>query len=190
VNEEWISDKTRFIWDGLRTPAARPALCARERQAAPGVLGGGLRRDRREGEELGGPERIGAIAGDLAARRGDVRAEGADDPRSARRTSIAARTGGKLDPRSAAPPISSTRPSPGIEQADAILIVGSNPRVEARCSTRASASAGAGRPADRRDRRAGRSHLPYEHLGAAPRRSELAAGRADFAKVLAGASGR
>ena len=35
VNEEWISDKTRFVWDGLRrqrldTPiCARTAACAR-----------------------------------------------------------------------------------------------------------------------------------------------------------------
>ena len=34
VNEEWISDKTRFVWDGLEVAAARPALCARVRQAA------------------------------------------------------------------------------------------------------------------------------------------------------------
>ena len=34
VNEEWISDKTRHVVDGLRTPAARPALHPRERPAA------------------------------------------------------------------------------------------------------------------------------------------------------------
>ena len=33
VNGEWISDKSRFIWDGLRTPAPRPALYSQRRQA-------------------------------------------------------------------------------------------------------------------------------------------------------------
>ena len=28
VNEEWISDKTRFIWDGLRTQRLDRPLCA------------------------------------------------------------------------------------------------------------------------------------------------------------------
>ena len=39
VNEEWISDKTRFIWDGLRTQRLGPALCAQERQAGSSKLG-------------------------------------------------------------------------------------------------------------------------------------------------------
>jgi NADH dehydrogenase/NADH:ubiquinone oxidoreductase subunit G len=66
VNEEWISDKTRFIWDGLRSAAARPALCARERQAARGDLGEAFAAIAAKGEGRRGPERIGAIAGDLA----------------------------------------------------------------------------------------------------------------------------
>ncbi|MFT3953117.1 MAG: 2Fe-2S iron-sulfur cluster-binding protein [Piscinibacter sp.] len=34
VNEEWISDKTRFIWRRPEHAAPRPALCARERPPA------------------------------------------------------------------------------------------------------------------------------------------------------------
>ena len=59
-------------------PAARPALCPRERPAAAGVLERGVRRHRRARSTATTPERIGAIAGDLCARRGDVRAQGAD----------------------------------------------------------------------------------------------------------------
>ena len=44
VNEEWISDKTRFIWDGLQDPAPRPALRAPQRPAGAGDLGRGVRR--------------------------------------------------------------------------------------------------------------------------------------------------
>ena len=39
VNEEWISDKTRFVWDGLRDAAPRPALYPRDRQIASGDAG-------------------------------------------------------------------------------------------------------------------------------------------------------
>ena len=41
VNEEWISDKTRFVWDGLRPPASGQALYPRKRQTAPGKLARG-----------------------------------------------------------------------------------------------------------------------------------------------------
>ena len=88
------------------------------------------------------PERIGAIAGDLAAveemfalkdlmqRLGvanlDCRQDGAAlDPALGRASYL-------FNPTVA-----------GIEQADAMLIVGANPRRKRRCSTRASASAGA-----------------------------------------------
>ncbi len=46
VNEEWISDKTRFIWDGLQHPASRSPLCPDGRQAEAGDLDGSLRRDQ------------------------------------------------------------------------------------------------------------------------------------------------
>jgi NADH-quinone oxidoreductase subunit G len=49
VNEEWISDKTRFVWDGLRRQRLdrpyvreRAASCARD--LARGAGGGGRRR--------------------------------------------------------------------------------------------------------------------------------------------------
>ena len=51
VNEEWISDKTRYVVDGLRAPAARPALCApRTASCEPATWARGVRRRRREGQ--------------------------------------------------------------------------------------------------------------------------------------------
>ena len=130
VNEEWISDKTRHVVDGLRTPAARPALHPRERPAAAGVLAGGVRGDRRQGRRRRAPERIGAIVGDLAAveemfalkdlmtRLGvgnlDCRQDGA-----------------ALDPKWGRASYLFNATIAGIEQADALLIVGANPRKEA-----------------------------------------------------------
>src|SRR3954454_21223049 len=66
VNEEWISDKTRFIWDGLWT----------QRLDRPYVrVGGSLKMASwpeafaavRDAVAKAAPERIGAIAGDLAS---------------------------------------------------------------------------------------------------------------------------
>ncbi len=54
INEEWISDKTRHVWDGLQAAAARPTLGAARRPARARDLGRGLRRHRRAAE---GPRR-------------------------------------------------------------------------------------------------------------------------------------
>ena len=66
VNEEWISDKSRFVWDGLR----------RGRLDRPYVRRDGKLREASwteafaeiaERVKAAGPQKIGAIAGDLAA---------------------------------------------------------------------------------------------------------------------------
>jgi NADH-quinone oxidoreductase subunit G len=95
-------------------------------------------------------DQIGVIAGDLADAEGmkasrsrisrarlgvksiDCRQDGA-------KLGLAA-DGSKLPARA----ICSTRPSPASKRADAVLLVGTNPRREAPCSMRASASAGCG----------------------------------------------
>ena len=48
VNEEWISDKTRHVWDGLKSQRLDRPYVRSERQAAARELGRGLRR-RRQG---------------------------------------------------------------------------------------------------------------------------------------------
>ena len=36
VNEEWISDKTRFVWDGLQVPSASTGpMCANSASCVP-----------------------------------------------------------------------------------------------------------------------------------------------------------
>jgi NADH-quinone oxidoreductase subunit G len=65
INEEWISDKTRFIWDGLRTQRLDRPYVRRNGKLQPASWGGSFRarsptRCRRQAGA------IGAIAGDLA----------------------------------------------------------------------------------------------------------------------------
>ena len=39
VNEEWISDKSRFIWDGLRSQRFRSPLCSQAGETRSGHVG-------------------------------------------------------------------------------------------------------------------------------------------------------
>src|SRR5690606_8362488 len=66
VNEEWISDKTRFVWDGLRTQRLdRPYVRRNGRLGAASWSEAFAAIAARVGATA--PERIGAISGDLAA---------------------------------------------------------------------------------------------------------------------------
>ncbi len=129
VNEEWISDKTRYIWDGLRTqrldrPYVRkngklaPATWAEAFEAVKGAVG------------KAAPEKIGAIAGDLAAVEEMYALKLL--AQSLGSTSIDCRQdGAALDPSLGRASYIFNPTIEGIEQADAVLIVGANPRFEA-----------------------------------------------------------
>ncbi len=128
VNEEWISDKTRFAIDGLR----------RRRLDRPyaGRRGGRVEADWREALDAVGDrlknvpgERIAAIAGDLCdaeamfALKELLTALGA--------ASLDCRQDeARIDPRCRAGYLFNTTIA-GIEQADACLLIGTNPRWEA-----------------------------------------------------------
>ena len=129
VNEEWISDKTRFVWDGLRT----------QRLDRPYVRVDGKLRAASWGEafaavaakvKAAGPARTGFIAGDLAsveelyALRELARALGV--------TNLDGRQDGTaLHPRFGRASYLFNATVQGIEDADAVLLVGTNPRREA-----------------------------------------------------------
>jgi NADH-quinone oxidoreductase subunit G len=67
INEEWISDKTRFIWDGLRSQRLDRPYVRRKRQAAPASWDEAFAADRRQAVKSAKPDAdIGALAGDLA----------------------------------------------------------------------------------------------------------------------------
>jgi len=129
VNEEWISDKTRHIADGLRT----------QRLDRPYIRESGALRPASWSEALAlvasrlkaaKPERIGAIAGDLAA----------VEEMYALKSLIAGlgsanldcrQDGAKLDPAFGRASYILNSGIAGIEDATSLLIIGSNPRREA-----------------------------------------------------------
>jgi NADH-quinone oxidoreductase subunit G len=184
INEEWISDKTRHVVDGLKVQRLdepyirvggrlRPASWTEAFQA----IAAKVKAARRE--------RIGAIAGDLAAveemfalkdlltRLGSASLDCRQD-------------GSALDPAWGRATYLFNATIAGIENADALLIVGSNPRKEAAVLN----------ARIRKRWRMGRfpialvgEHVdltyPYEYLGAGPDTlAELAAGRHRFAEML------
>ncbi len=187
VNEEWISDKTRFIWDGLKTQRLDRPYLRRDGRLAPAGWGEALAAiaDRVRGLA---PGSIGALAGPLAgveeifALRELMTGLGVDN--------IDCRPlGSRLDPTRGRASYLFNPTIAGIESADAFLIVGSNPRHEAsvlNARIRKRWRMGKlpigliGEPAD--------LTYPVDYLGAGPESlAKLAAGEGDFASALASA---
>jgi NADH-quinone oxidoreductase subunit G len=184
VNEEWISDKTRHVVDGLRTQRLdQPYI--RER----GMLYPASWRDAFDAiaakVKATKAERIGAIAGDLAAveevfalkdlmtRLGVVNLDCRQD-------------GAALDPKWGRASYLFNATIAGIERADAVLIVGSNPRREAavlNARIRKRWRRG-GVPIGLIGERADLTYA-YDYLGAGPQTlAEVAAGTHEFGSIL------
>ncbi|MGD9670062.1 MAG: NADH-quinone oxidoreductase subunit NuoG [Hyphomicrobiaceae bacterium] len=187
VNEEWISDKTRHIVDGLKTQRLDQPYLRKDGRlvAASWDEALGLVAEKLKAAASG---RIGAIAGDLAG----------SEEMFALKELLGSLGVNNLDCRA---PHEALHPAAGrasylfnttiadIDDADAILIVGSNPRLEApvlnsrirrrwRQGGVAVGLIGAAAP------------LTYEyvHIGTgAQTLADLAEGKHDFAQVLANA---
>jgi NADH-quinone oxidoreductase subunit G len=186
VNEEWISDKTRHVVDGLRTQRLdRPyirengQLRAASWPEAFGAIAAKVARSN--------GKRIGAIAGDLAA----VEEMFALKDLLAKFGSVnmAVQGGDAFDPKAGRASWIFNPTIAGIEQADALLIVGSNPRREAavfnaRIRKRwRSGGLKIGVIGDKAD-----LTYTYDHIGAGTDSlSDLATGKHSFAEVLKGA---
>jgi NADH-quinone oxidoreductase subunit G len=130
INEEWISDKTRFAWDGLKSQRLDRPYVRKGGKLLPASWGEAFAAVAKAVKASAGGNRIGAIAGDLAS----------VEDMYALKSLMTALGSGMTDCR---PPMSGIDPGlpraayifnptiAGIEEADAILIVGANPRFEA-----------------------------------------------------------
>ncbi len=129
VNEEWISDKTRFVWDGLKVQRLdRPYI----REIGKLRAATWTEAFSRIAQKLKGtrPERVGIILGDLV---------GAEEAFSMKQ--LAAALGiASIDCRQDGTPLGDAGGRAGylfntgiagIEEADAIMLIGTNPRLEA-----------------------------------------------------------
>lgn len=128
INEEWISDKTRFIWDGLKSqrldqPYVRKGkkLVAASWNDALGAVGKAMKK---------AGNKVGAIAGDLAGVEEMFALKALLDSVGSGMTDCRPAMSG-IDPNLPRGAYIFNPGIAGIEEADAILIVGSNPRKEA-----------------------------------------------------------
>ncbi|MGL4636058.1 MAG: NADH-quinone oxidoreductase subunit NuoG [Beijerinckiaceae bacterium] len=128
VNEEWISDKTRHVADGLKT----------QRLDRPYIRENGKLRAASWSEAFAAiaakvsatkPERIGAIGGALAGVEDLFALKALINALGSQNTDMQGRGG--LDPAKGRASYLFNSAIEGIEQADAIMIIGSNPRKEA-----------------------------------------------------------
>jgi len=184
INEEWISDKTRFVWDGIRTQRLDRPFIRRDGRLAPASWAEAFAAIN-DAVAAASPDTIGAIAGDMCsveemyALKELMKALGS--------ANIDCRQDGTvLDPAMGRASYIFNPTIEGIEDADAVLIVGANPRIEATVLNA------------RIRKRWRQGNLPigvigeqavmrydYDYLGAGPRTlSELVSGSHKFAAAL------
>jgi len=187
VNEEWISDKTRFIWDGLKTQRLDRPYAKQNGKLAPASWTDALNVVASKVKAAGGAK-TAAIAGDLASVE-DMFALKALMESIGSANMDCRQDGAQLDPSLGRTTYLFNSSVEGIEDADVILLVGANPRVEApvlnarirKVWRHGGAKIGfIGQPAD----------LTYDvdYLGAGPDTlAEIASGKNAFAEVLKGA---
>jgi NADH-quinone oxidoreductase subunit G len=184
VNEEWISDKTRFVWDGLRRARLDRPYIRRDGKLEEASWNDAFTEIAERVKAAGG-NKIGAIAGDLVAveemyalkslfgKLGSPHLDCRQD-------------GAPLDPTKGRATYLFNSALSGLEVADAVLLVGCNPRFEASVL-------------NARIRKGWRSQrlkvgligeavdltYDYDYIGAGPQTlAEVAAGRHGFADVL------
>ena len=129
VNEEWISDKTRFVWDGLKTQRLDQPYVREMGKLRPATWAEALSVVARK-LKAAKPERVGFLVGDL------VSAEEA----FAIKALASAIGSNNVDCRVDGSPLGEyggragyifNATIAGIEDADAIMLIGTNPRLEA-----------------------------------------------------------
>ena len=129
VNEEWISDKTRFIWDGLKTQRLDRPYVRRDGRLQPASWGEAFAAIK-AAVSAASADKIGAVAGDLAAveemyaLKELIRSLGSENL-------DCRQDGAGLDPSLGRASYLFNPTIEGIERAGALLLIGANPRLEA-----------------------------------------------------------
>ena len=124
VNEEWLSDKSRFVWDGLR----------RQRLDTPYIRENGKLRKASWGEALAAAataikgKKLAALVGDLAPAEAIFALKQLVDGQQG---TIEARTNGAVLPIGNRSAYVGTAAIEDIDTAKVIYLVGTNPRLEA-----------------------------------------------------------
>ncbi len=183
VNEEWISDKTRHVADGLRTQRLDRPYVRKDGRLVAATWTEALAVVAEKLKAPGG--RIGAIAGDLAGAE-EMFAVKDLFQRLGSKNIDCRQDGARLEPKLGRASYIFNTTIEGLEQADAILLVATNPRIEA---------AVLNARIRKRWRQGGLSvgligesanlTYPYDHLGNTPQAlAAIADGKSAFGDVL------
>src|SRR5579872_1825118 len=129
INEEWISDKTRHNVDGLKVQRLDRPYLRKDGKLAPVSWPEAFAAIAAKAKATD-PRRIGAIAGDLATVE-EMFALKALMEKLGVANMDCRQDGSRLDPKFGRASYLFNSTVAGIDQADAIMIVGSNPRLEA-----------------------------------------------------------
>ncbi|MGJ8564642.1 MAG: NADH-quinone oxidoreductase subunit NuoG [Alphaproteobacteria bacterium] len=127
INEEWISDKTRFVWDGLGRQRLDQPYIRKNGKLVPADWDEALAL---AAENLkGDPETIAAIAGDLCDAESMKALKDLMDNLGVKNVDCR-QDGAQIGGSDRAGYLFNTGIA-GIEEADAVLIIGANPRYDA-----------------------------------------------------------
>jgi len=129
VNEEWIADKARQIIDGLKAQRLDRPFLRIDGKLRP-VSWAQAFAAIAEKVKASTPDKIGFIAGDLSAVEDLFAAKSLADKLGVKNID-ARQDGAKLDPSLGRASYLFNATIAGIDKADALLIIGSNPRLEA-----------------------------------------------------------
>ena len=129
INEEWISDKTRYVADGLKTQRLDRPYVRIDGRLTPASWGQAFAAIAAR-VKAAPPSRIGAIVGDLAAVEEMFALKGLVGKLGSPNIDCR-QDGSKLHPKFGRASYLFNSTIAGVEQADAIVIIGSNPRREA-----------------------------------------------------------
>jgi NADH-quinone oxidoreductase subunit G len=187
INEEWISDKTRHVVDGLRTQRLDRPYVRSDGKLKPATWAQAFTAISQAVARTDGM-RMGAVAGDLATVEEMFALKDLLGKYSS--VNFATQDNTALDPANGRASYIFNPSIAGIEQADALLIIGANPRKEAallnaRIRKRwRTGNLKVGLIGEKAD-----LTYKYDYLGAGPETlSDLGAGKIGFLDVLKKAS--
>ena len=125
VNEEWISDKTRFVWDGLRRQRLDKPYIRENGKLRPASWGEALTKTA---EAIKGASKLAGIVGDLAPVEA---AYGLKNLIEGQGGVVECRTDGAKLPAGNRSGYVGTAAIEDIDAANMILLIGTNPAIEA-----------------------------------------------------------
>jgi NADH-quinone oxidoreductase subunit G len=186
INEEWISDKTRHVWDGLRTQRLDRPYIRRNGKLVPAGWDEAFKAIAEKLKGLDG-SRFAAIAGDLAGVEEMFALKLLTDALGSPNIDCR-QDGAKLDPGLGRATYLFNSTIAGIDEADAFLLVGTDPHLEAPVLNarilKSIRHAFGARPVGLIGQETDLTY-PYDYLGAGPETlAEIANGNHPFAKKL------